>query len=446
MLRRVAGHRRAASGAAVAFVAAALLCGCWPDSSGIDPPGNRFFFPTGIALTPDGRRLLVANSNFDLRYNAGTVVAVRVRDDGEGVCCDGSTDGCETRCVDSEIERCSGRCTDARDETPFLAVEETVVIGSGATDLAVAPGGGRAYVTVRGDGSLVYIDLDASALETDRAMSCNRDATSRRCDGLHTIVRTGDLWLPPEPYSILVDDSWIILGHVTSGNVSLLRVNADGPPTLERVVDSFPTGTNGLARHPAIPWYYLVSRDSRQVYPFSISDRDWRPGEGPAVSVGRTIPLDVNDTGSDSRFIAFSPTGDRAYVTNRSPSSLVVVDTTPHPDGSAEGRAIETIEIGAGTSKVAVQPIPDGYLVLAVCFDAERIYVVDPALRAVVGEVRTGTGPFAIATDPDPARARAYIANFGESSVWVVDLDPASAYFTEPILKIGLPERPASND
>src|SRR4051794_9068541 len=44
--------------------------------SGVPPSADQIFLPTGLAVDPDGRWLYVVNSNFDLRYNAGTVTAV----------------------------------------------------------------------------------------------------------------------------------------------------------------------------------------------------------------------------------------------------------------------------------------------------------------------------------------------------------------------------------
>lgn len=423
-----------------ATLLAGILCGCWPDSSGIDPPADSFFFPTGLTLARDGSRLLVANSNFNLRYNGGTVVAVRIRDGGpDGACCAGQA--CAVRCVDAEIEGCDGVCADPVDERAFVAAAETVGIGSGATDAAMSPDGRRAYVTVRGDGSLTWIDVDPAADRPGGLLSCNPDAGNRRCDGGHTVVRTGNRWVPAEPYSLIADDSWVVVGHVTSGAVSLFRVAASRPPTLERVVDDFPTGSNGIARHPTSGWFFLASRDSRLIYPFTISAGDWRPGEGPAVSVGRAIPVDASSGGSDSRFIAFSPAGDRAWVTNRSPASLLVVDTS----SGTGGRVVDMIELGAGPSRVAVLPLAGGgYLVLAVCFDAREMYVVDPSLRAVIDVTRTGAGPHAVVADA--ASGRVYVANFGESSVWVFDMRPDSPQFGVPVLKIGLPERPGAHD
>jgi YVTN family beta-propeller protein len=408
----------------------AALPGCWPDSSGIDPPADRFFFPTGMALTAGGNYLLVANSNFDLRYNTGTVTVVDLAE------------------VERQIAECAGRCTEPRGEEQFILADSTVVIGSQATDVTVSPAGDRAYVSVRGNASLTWLELDEAAAAGERLLSCSpaAEAGAQRCDGEHEVIRTGSLWVPAEPYVVLADGNWVLTAHVTSGRVGVFDVSEGRAPGLARILDFFPEGANGLARHPATGWYYLVSRDSDRVYPFTIAMPARQAGEGPAVSTAPSIGLGgVNSGGSDCRSIAFAPDGSRAFVTNRDPSSVVVIDTALREDGGFNGQVLGTIELGSGPSKIAVQPLDDGrYLVLAVCFNAEELFVVDPDLRAVVDVLVTGMGPHTIV--PDPARGRAYLLNFGESTVWVVDLNPRSVHFGRSLLSIGTPERPTTND
>ena len=47
--------------------------GCFKPDDGREPPLDRIYFPTGIALSPDGNRLYLANSDWDLQFNAGSV-------------------------------------------------------------------------------------------------------------------------------------------------------------------------------------------------------------------------------------------------------------------------------------------------------------------------------------------------------------------------------------
>ena len=50
--------------------------GCSLGQSGINPPVDQIFLPSGLAVDPDGNWLYVINSNNDLRFNAGTLLAL----------------------------------------------------------------------------------------------------------------------------------------------------------------------------------------------------------------------------------------------------------------------------------------------------------------------------------------------------------------------------------
>lgn len=56
-------------------VAALLLpaSGCYYNEPGLSPPLEQFYYPTGLAVSPGRNALYVANSDFDLQYNGGTV-------------------------------------------------------------------------------------------------------------------------------------------------------------------------------------------------------------------------------------------------------------------------------------------------------------------------------------------------------------------------------------
>jgi DNA-binding beta-propeller fold protein YncE len=74
----------------------------------------------------------------------------------------------------------------------------------------------------------------------------------------------------------------------------------------------------------------------------------------------------------------------------------------------------------------------------------QQLFVIDPGLLAVVHVLPTGVGPHAIV--PDAEARRAYLANFGESTLWVLDFDPHSVHFGQSVLSIGTPEIPSSHD
>jgi hypothetical protein len=54
----------------------ALGGGCYVNNEGFPPPTRGFYFPTGLAVSPGRTALYVANSDFDLQYNGGTVQVI----------------------------------------------------------------------------------------------------------------------------------------------------------------------------------------------------------------------------------------------------------------------------------------------------------------------------------------------------------------------------------
>src|SRR5262249_33208214 len=156
---------------------------------GLDPDLNQIYFPVGLALSPipsgsasgaDGgvpaqKRtwLYVANSDFDLQFNAGTVQVFDLDKIGAKV------DALQTELEAHAPEPCGkgngaevadqflypGPCRPLADTGSFI--QSQVKIGAFATDILfvprpgdVEPGPDRLVVPVRGDDTLHWIDTD----------------------------------------------------------------------------------------------------------------------------------------------------------------------------------------------------------------------------------------------------------------------------------------------
>src|SRR5579863_2970730 len=61
--------------AVIAFVvtAAPTVPSCYSTGDGTQPPPESFYFPVGLAVSHGGNVLYVANSDFDLQWNGGTI-------------------------------------------------------------------------------------------------------------------------------------------------------------------------------------------------------------------------------------------------------------------------------------------------------------------------------------------------------------------------------------
>jgi hypothetical protein len=146
-----------------------------------------------------------------------------------------------------------------------------------------------------------------------------------------------------------------------------------------------------------------------------------------------------------------SPTPLDVYIASRSPSSLLVGSTSPALN------ALETTDVPAfydsvplstGPSRVVTGNVLTGSgkerRVFVSCFDSRRVYVYDPARRAVDVEVVTGRGPYAIAVDDE--HHWLFVAHFTDSYIGVVSLDRRfPETYGKMLASIGEPSAPRAS-
>ena len=185
--------------------ALAFALACDLNNPGDAPPEGTLYFPTALALSGDGDgapdHLYVANSNFDLRFNAGSVQAFDLDAIGEVIttceACIGRAEQAQTECRDAcasgdcvqvpdaglDLERtcdaCLELCDDARaaddeacgydDGKCFVdPVDETIRVGeerveSFATAIVPSRDGALLFVVGREDDGLTFVPADGSA-------------------------------------------------------------------------------------------------------------------------------------------------------------------------------------------------------------------------------------------------------------------------------------------
>jgi hypothetical protein len=277
-----------------------LLAGCFPPGEGIEPPSERIYFPVGLALDGDADFLFVANSDFDLQFNAGVLQSYdleRVRAVVPRVC---SSDAdcasglrCDDRASDDNGGAASHTCVDADSGQPCGArgessaadrvlvpdrcrpidlahppdagnslISSSVRIGAFATDVifrAVPPGvsssadKGRLFLPVRGDTTLHWVDvLDGGAID------CGQGGNDGECDDAHRAgnraetENTRGLDLPPEPFGVAAtaDGRAIVVTHQTEGAASLFVNSWATAPRLEFVAGDMPSRPIGVSAVP----------------------------------------------------------------------------------------------------------------------------------------------------------------------------------------------------
>jgi DNA-binding beta-propeller fold protein YncE len=277
----VSGDRRrrrgTSAGRVLAITALGLSGACSLHQEGVHPPDNRIFFPGGAIVDRGGRWLYVVNSNSDLRYNSGTVVAVDLNlvraDDPRDPMGSGrswSTCPADSRFVPnvnvSDDQRCCWDFLDPTilscDEQKYIQENATVRIGSfaGRPVIQQLPqnGGQRMFIPVRGDTSITMIELGtdpgrAQLLCTGprtepnqappRLAACEEDwritqpRNQSRLDSDLSDDQLQRLRLQDEPYALAVDDvlGLLYVGHLRGGGVSLIVLgdrNDPGAPNL----------------------------------------------------------------------------------------------------------------------------------------------------------------------------------------------------------------------
>jgi hypothetical protein len=266
--------------AAVA-VASAAAGGCGLNQEGIGPPRDRIFYPGAITVDPTGTWLYVVNSNADLRFNDGTVVAIELakvksaRNDhpAPDICRDTKyviplTDDYRGYCCVDALDRNILNC----DERQFIQQNATVRLGSFGSAIQIFqqdsknhPELQRLMTAVRGNASVTWIDADVSSgsVTFDCSSAGPTPGSFGECDLDHRVSKTNDLegttatqtptkssvdiTLPEEPYAMAIDSDQQLLytGHLRNGFLSVIDLSQDKPQLVAPFPGIFPGDANG---------------------------------------------------------------------------------------------------------------------------------------------------------------------------------------------------------
>jgi hypothetical protein len=338
---------RLAALAVVAMVASAL--GCTASEESLRPPEDSLAFPTGMVVAPDQSVAFVTSANSELRYNSGSVVVLELdvvdQIAAEWIASRAVPDACYVDADHLETLVC--------DESIMIRTLAGVRVGNFGTDIAVqdlSGGALRLFVPTRGDPSIAWADWDGVRL------SCSSGGEYALCDDEHRLTAIhGDAdigSLPQEPFGVFADSAgqFAMVTHISSdpntgGAVTLIDSPRGGSAYIADVVigvfqpdpNTGLRGATGVAgRTPNAPddIVYVGSRSEDRIQTFTVG----RPVNNapPYLLPGSFFFLDTvgppgNPPGvaasSDSRGVAFSPSGDRFYAVNRRPPSLQIFDT-----------------------------------------------------------------------------------------------------------------------
>ena len=296
------GFLRSVASTAGVVLGLASLSGCYLDNSGQDPNPTQLYYPTALVVSPGRSALYVANSDFDLQFNGGTVVAydlaklrgrviapllagltagkgsdacaaVALGDLGQPVS-DGNPDGhllpsSKTDSAEGSSLLSPGPCTPVVSSGLVAQFATTGAFASGAAIGLRSDGtpGARLFVTVRGDPSLTWFDVvddrDPAKLQSpcgsDICLSCGESGPLAKCRDTHragvdpTLSQRG-ITMPTEPVGVSIDEEGtaIVIANQTTSTASLVVNRWDDPlgPQLEFSLGGLASGPTEVATVP----------------------------------------------------------------------------------------------------------------------------------------------------------------------------------------------------
>jgi hypothetical protein len=155
--------------------------------------------------------------------------------------------------------------------------------------------------------------------------------------------------------------------------------------------------------------------------------------------------LNSNLVGSEMRGVEFIDSTDasqpgyaqRAYALQRVPPDLVGFDIAINNAGSATATPTDLIETCSSPTFLYQHDAGDGPRLFINCFDTGEVYVVDPAGPTLLTTFAVGRGPAGMVFDT--ARSLAYVLDFSQNDVSVVDLAPRSPTQYHVVQRLGFP-------
>jgi D-serine deaminase-like pyridoxal phosphate-dependent protein len=443
------------AGARVRRVFCALLScalsACYLDNPGDAPPRGALYFPNALALSqvPPGsepgtapRYLFVANSNFDLRYKAGSLQALDL-------------DALHDRL--QEGADCTSDAPCQVETLDLLAGE--VLIGSYSTGLALTASGERLVVTTRTEDSLGYVELDEDAEplpDGPGVLSCADGEQSpcgladrgldRRAEGEERLD-----W-PAEPAAVLSGrladfdasltlpddrDEYTLVAH-RNGPVSLF-VEQGSELVLTDVLPSGAPFAASLAFDPQTRYVYAAlaqfSSDSVLTRMRVLLPLLPESGERSELRAFVAPPSVVRIGGSiaEPRDLSFLPAIPDASSALSTPSAVVLagrpsaLQLTELPDAETADRpgslrVKQSTVLGFGAARLATAVVAGVPLAVVSSFDSREVAVVDLRTMRTRSMRPTLSGPFDIALDVE--RRYVYVTDFRSSVLRVIDLEP----------------------
>jgi DNA-binding beta-propeller fold protein YncE len=397
----------------IAFAALLLAAlGCAEEFHGRPPLEDGLHYPIATAVDEANGLLYVVNSNFDLAYQEASLVAFDLAD-----------------------HKLTGpTATFGSFPGTLLVVDSTTAKGK------------LGFLAVRGDNSLTWFRLEGTGSQT--AFVCNDDEDQANNCGGDFVVTEGllleeeveenvDVGSDPFGLAFLPGDGErpdrLVVAAMRGGQFSLMELDKTGFPTLvDQVI--LASGLHSVTADPATGILYATTKTYPLLYRYRVEETAQGPRLDKLSSVGLPAPYSTSQFG---RGIALSSDGRRVLVTYRTPAALLALDNEDHyPEG--EQAVIGTVPLGSRPGNLQVLPSgPGGGDVAYVpCYGDDTLWAVDVETLLPLAIIPVGAGPYDVTAGYSDGLKRAYVTNFLDHTVSVVDIDPTSPYYHTQIAEI----------
>ena len=256
-----------------------------------------------------------------------------------------------------------------------------------------------AYVASRDDNVIRVIDIS----DPTEPVLIDQDPDA---DGTQSL-RSGK-----EPYDVALrpDGRYLYSTNVDSGDVSVIDLAAG---KLARSI-SIASDLVSIVVQPGTDYAWVTNRTFNLVSIIDMVKNDF------------VVSFEAIDPGSsilaDTRGIAFTKDGMKAYLAISSPPMVAVVDTRKLPEQPDE--AIHDY-IPMHSSPYGIGLSPDETECWVTNFESKRVLIVDTRFDAVVDMVRLGSGPADLAfvqfEEDDPEQYYVFVVHFEGHSMSIID-------------------------
>jgi hypothetical protein len=455
---------------------AATWC-CSLNHPGEAPSEGELYYPIAVTLPPvqedkadltvPPRYLFVANANFDLRYNAGSLQAFNLDYIAKRI---NSCNKDKDKCRDSikcrkECEQDKAKCLacdkayeDYDDCDPYQAcviaptkaLEDEVLIGSFAATAAFSPTGKRLYVPTRSNTSLTYVDVDPEA-EGEAVLSCG-EGSGRKCSddyvrGDESIASGRELEITGESVGVVATRldklmDWEALEELEEKLMDWEALEGlEETAEIKEQKEELEYLRNSKKKLEAIDGVFVAQRNGTVAFFFSRDEEDGDYEAGPQlVHIVDSFQSDITNIGLD-------PVSGRAYLTSQEYSTTggrkslqrvgFFYDGDPDTSSIFDGGFVLLRGVSAerDTRAIAFSPLAeDKDKVFVVSRTPNALLIVDFATARTGGfeamvnrTVKVGNGASRLALGQigsDP-RLFAFVSCFGSRELYIIDVDLA---------------------